>query len=90
MRRPPEPSRVPTAPARIGGSSSARQAASSRAVKVVAVLRDHGPLSTKQLQERLGWSRSTMRDVLASLVDQAEVVRTATSPRSPAQRYDVA
>jgi len=46
--------------------------------------------TTKELVEALGWPRSSIRDVLASLVKAGQVERLAPFPRSPMQVYQLA
>jgi len=46
--------------------------------------------TTKELVEALGWPRSSVRDVLASLVKAGQVERLAPFPRSPMQVYQLA
>ncbi len=64
----------------------ARSRLAERQAEIVEILRREGQLSRRDLQEELGWSRSTLRDVLADLVQEA-VVRPLAPPRSPHQRY---
>lgn len=54
---------------------------------VLALLADRRDLSRGELDELLGWSRSTLRSVLAGLVERGELVAVASSARSPFQRY---
>jgi len=46
--------------------------------------------TTKELVEALSWPRSSIRDVLASLVKAGQVERLAPFPRSPMQVYQLA
>jgi DNA-binding IclR family transcriptional regulator len=37
--------------------------------------------------DELGWTRSTLRDVLDTMVSEGVVRRTKASPRDPGQKY---
>lgn len=81
----PEPARpVPTQVAEGHRSAKDRQA------ELVQTLRRQGRMSRRQLQERLGWTRSTLRDVLRAAVEAGIVSKLAPHPRSPFQVYEVA
>ena len=62
---------------------------SGREQEVLALLRGQSR-TTREMLERLGWSRSTLRDVLTRLVQSGHVVRSAENPRSPEQSYGLA
>ncbi|HMV66463.1 MAG TPA: hypothetical protein PKA64_06400 [Myxococcota bacterium] len=57
---------------------------------MLALLTDGRAWTRRELDARLGWSRSTMRTVLESLVDAGRVTSEASSPRSPFQAYRAA
>lgn len=59
----------------------------SREAEVLALLADGQSWARRDLDARLGWSRSTMRRVLEGLVREGRVVNEAASPRSPHQAY---
>lgn len=52
-------------------------------------LRTHGDRSTRELVGALGWSRSVVRAVLASLVEDGRVEGTSPGRQAPGQRYRV-
>lgn len=62
----------------------------SREAEVLALLADGQPWTRRDLDARLGWSRSTMRRVLEGLVRDGRVVNEAASSRSPHQAYRAA
>ncbi len=62
-------------------------AASVRDAAVVALAREQGTVTSRGVQERLGWSRSSTRDTLARLVAAGTLERLASSSRSPNQSY---
>lgn len=68
----------------------AQDAASARDEAVCALARERGTLTTRDVQEALGWSRSSTRDTLARLVEAGTLMRLAASPRSPNQGYQLA
>ncbi len=77
----------PDAPAdRPGGHRSAKD----RLAELVETLEDAGRMTRRDLQRRLGWSRSTLRNVLRAAVDGGRVLALAPSPRSPFQVYAAA
>jgi DNA-binding MarR family transcriptional regulator len=48
-----------------------------------------GDLTTREILEELGWTRSTTRAVIAALVEDGQVEGCADAVRSPSQRYRV-
>ena len=85
-------------PAAAGGSARSRavpivpvrvRSAEDRQSELVQVLGESGPASRQWLQRRLGWSRSTLRNVLSTAVEQGRIQALAAAPRSPAQLYQV-
>jgi ATP-dependent DNA helicase RecG len=65
----------------------APDAGTVRDAAVVALAREEGTLTSRGVQERLGWSRSSTRDTLARLVAAGTLERLASSSRSPNQSY---
>ena len=65
------------------------RSADDRQAELLQVLCNHGRLSRRQLQEQLGWTRSTLRDVLRAAVEAGNVAKLAPHPRSPFQVYEV-
>jgi hypothetical protein len=61
-----------------------------REAAVLALLADGRSRSRRALDAELGWSRSTLRNVLEALVKSGRVVTEASSPRSPHQAYRAA
>lgn len=61
--------------------------ASARDAELLRFVAHRGEVSCKLVQDELGWSRSTARDVLARLVGLGRLRRTAEDPRSPSQSY---
>lgn len=66
-----------------------RMALEDRCARLLAVVRREGSVARRDLQVELGWSRSTLRDVLRHLVEQGQLAPSAES-RSPFQRYRLA
>ena len=60
-----------------------------RIAELVHVLGNAGRLPRRELQRRLGWSRSTLRNVLEAAVDAGLIRTLAAHPRSPFQTYPV-
>lgn len=69
---PPEPGRLPRV---------------ERRRRVLAFLADCGASTTAELVAGLGWTRSTVRAVLAELVVDGEVRPLAAGLQAPGQRY---
>lgn len=65
-------------------------AGSARDEQLVAFIARHGEVSCRVVQDDLGWTRSTTRDVLARLVALGRLRRTSEDPRSPTQGYVLA
>ncbi len=61
--------------------------ADTRDAKVLALVEERGSITTRDVIDGLGWSRSTTRDVLARLVREGSLRRVAASVRSPGQAY---
>jgi uncharacterized membrane protein len=80
----PAPTPVPTS------EPTTHVALPSREAEVLALLADGQSWTRRNLDTRLGWSRSTMRRVLEGLVRDGRVVNEAASPRSPHQAYRAA
>jgi hypothetical protein len=59
----------------------------TRQSQVLALLADGRSWSRRELDAQLGWSRSTLRNVLEALVHSGLVRTDASSPRSPHQAY---
>jgi hypothetical protein len=76
----PRPEAPPTA-------SEVHVARSTREDAVLELLADGRSWSRRELDARLGWSRSTVRNVLEGLVSAGRVVTEAPSARSPHQAY---
>jgi hypothetical protein len=66
------------------GTSDARDAA------ILALARTRGPITTRDVIDTLGWTRSTARDALARLVASGRLRPLAVSARSPHQAYSAA
>lgn len=74
-----------------GKAAPAMSAPDERARQVLALLRERGvPTTRQEIEEALGWSRSTLRDVLSALVRQGIIEGSASSSRSPRQAYSLA
>jgi len=56
---------------------------------VVDLLVEGGQQTRRQLQSALGWSRSTLRNVLESLIAEGKVMPSAEPVRSPFRTYSV-
>jgi hypothetical protein len=54
---------------------------------VLALIDAKGRVMSRDVIERLGWSRSTTRHVIARMVAVGRLASIATSPRSPFQAY---
>lgn len=78
------PAPAPTMPA---DNPAAPRPAHVRGVELLEFVASRGPVTTRMIQEDLGWTRSTTRDVLARLVADGHLRRLAESPRSPEQSY---
>ncbi len=88
---PDPPTRVGTPPARVAAPpAESRPSASPRDEDLLRFVAVRGEVSCKAVQDDLGWSRSTTRDVLARLVAAGRLRRTEADPRSPAQAYRLA
>jgi hypothetical protein len=72
-------------------SSGSRPATSSPQVDASSVLLACLPAGAsrtrREIQEDLGWSRSKLRSALAAAVARGDILREASSPRSPHQSY---
>lgn len=88
----PPPAAAPAPPTVRAAISPAAQplapAAESRDDVLCALLRSGGRLNARQIEQALGWSRSSTRDTLARLIESGRVRRLAASPRSPDQAYE--
>ncbi len=82
---PPVPPPAPTAP-----PEPPWFPATPKQQQLLDALRVLERATTKELVEALGWPRSSIRDVLASLVKAGQVERLAPFPRSPMQVYQLA
>jgi hypothetical protein len=83
----PLPSRpAPDAPA-VVPSVVSQVAASDREAAVLALIDAKGQVTSRDVIEGLGWSRSTTRDVIARMVALGRLASIAPSPRSPFQAY---
>lgn len=71
-------------------SAPVHVAGNARDEQLVALVADRGEVSSRMIQEDLGWTRSTTRDVLARLVSLGRLRRTVEDPRSPMQGYRLA
>lgn len=67
--------------------SSTRRSPAERQVEVIELLGQRGELTTREIIEALGWTRSTTRAVLAALVEEGQIEGCAGATRSPSQRY---
>jgi len=65
------------------------RSAEDRQDELVQILTERGRMPRRVLQRRLGWSRSTLRNVLRAAVEAGKVLALAPSPRSPFQVYQV-
>jgi hypothetical protein len=83
----PVPSHRPTSPASRSTATSPHLPATSREAAVLNLLDARGQITTRDVIEGLGWTRSTTRDVLARLVATRQIAPVASSPRSPMQGY---
>jgi hypothetical protein len=83
----PVPSPRPTAPAAPPVATQPHIPAASREAAVLALLDTRGQITTRDVIEGLGWTRSTTRDVMARLVSSGAIVSVAPSARSPSQAY---
>lgn len=81
---PPAPSVANPAPEAV---SEVHVARSVREGAVLELLADGRSWSRRELDGRLGWSRSTLRNVLEGLVTAGRVVTEVSSARSPHQAY---
>jgi hypothetical protein len=85
------PSPVPPPPpprARVEAPAPDRLSAAARAEAVLKLLRTRDrPMTTREIVDALGWTRSTTRAVLASLVAAGRVRPVAESTRSRQQAY---
>jgi len=81
-RPPPEVPRLPMQP-------EGYRTTDDRIAELVQVLGNAGRLPRRELQRRLGWSRSTLRNVLEAAVDAGLIRTLAAHPRSPFQTYKV-
>lgn len=61
-----------------------------REAAVLALLADGRSWTRRALDEQLGWSRSTLRNILEALVTSGRIVTEVSSPRSPHQAYRAA
>lgn len=84
---PPSTSPAPQPPV---VTAEAMQPRKTREAAVLALLADGNAWTRRDLDARLGWSRSTLRAVLEGLVDARRVRADEASPRSPFQAYRVA
>jgi len=78
---------LPKAVARTPRPSTTRQSPATRQAEVLDLLCQQGDLTTREIIEALGWTRSTTRAVIAALVDDGQVEGCAAAARSPSQRY---
>lgn len=84
----PVPAKIPTVqPEAPPTLSEVHVARSTREGAVLELLADGRPWSRRELDARLGWSRSTLRNVLEGLVSAGRVVTETPSARSPHQAY---
>lgn len=86
----PAPVAKPATPPIPASEPAPHVALPSREAEVLALLADGQPWTRRDLDARLGWSRSTMRRVLEGLVRDGRVVNEVASPRSPHQAYRAA
>ncbi|MEZ4240354.1 MAG: hypothetical protein R3F59_30215 [Myxococcota bacterium] len=86
---PPAPTPGASAPTPTDGPTT-HQPRSAREAAVLDLLADGRAWSRRELDARLRWSRSTLRNVLEGLVEAGRVVTEAPSPRSPFQAYRAA
>ncbi len=84
----PAPAAIPTPqPEASPTVSEVHVARSTREDAVLKLLADGRSWSRRDLDARLGWSRSTLRNVLEGLVSAGRIVTEAPSARSPHQAY---
>ncbi len=62
-------------------------AGADREAAVLALLDTLGQVTSRDVIERLGWTRSTTRDVIARMAATGRIASTAASVRSPFQAY---
>ncbi len=62
-------------------------AATDREAAVLALIDAKGQVTSRDVIEGLGWSRSTTRDVIARMVAVGRMASISLSPRSPFQAY---
>lgn len=84
------PSSTSPAPQPLVATEEAMQPRKTREAAVLSLLADGHAWTRRDLDARLGWSRSTLRTVLEGLVDAGRVRADAASPRSPFQAYRAA
>lgn len=65
------------------------QSAHARDEELLAFTAGHDAVTCRMVQDDLGWTRSTTRDVLARLVANGRLRRTELDPRSPTQSYAI-
>lgn len=81
---------VDAAPVRETTRTVAPAPPSDREGAVLALLAERERVTTREVINTLGWSRSTTRDVLARMVASGQIVSVAASARSPFQAYGAA
>lgn len=59
----------------------------ARDQELMAFVAGQREVTCRQIQDDLGWTRSTARDALARLVASGHLRRTSADPRSPTQAY---
>ena len=77
----------PASPVTVAEGPQVHLGANARDQQLLRFVAQRGEVSCKLVQDELGWSRSTARDVLARLVGLGRLRRTAEDPRSPSQSY---
>lgn len=77
----------PASPAPVAAEPQVHLGANARDQLLLRIVAQRGEVSCKLVQDELGWSRSTARDVLARLVGLGRLRRTAEDPRPPSQSY---
>jgi len=77
----------PKVAARTRRPATTRQSLAERHAEVLDLLCSQGELTTREIIEELGWTRSTTRAVIAALVEDGQVERCVDAARSPSQRY---
>ncbi len=93
VRRAPVPATarpVETAPVRETPRTVTPAPPSDRESAVLAMLAERERVTTREVIDALGWSRSTTRDVLTRMVASGRIVSVAASARSPFQAYEAA